>query len=329
MQMTSLKNVLTGIDSVFREALMYFFNLQGQEISWPSPSPIDGLPYVVSRGKGIYKPESNINAEEIALSVRQSLSSKYGDMDPVYRDDGTWVYAYHHEGAEFESSFTNFALKRNIDLRRPVVVLRQVKEKPGSLYRVEGIALVIAYSDGYFYLEGFNQDGLAHEDFANSLLDSVRGVEDERPDSLNKTPLDLEYDARQRAVRSIVQRQGQSKFRKGLLYQYQSRCVITKCEVENVLDAAHILPYNGPHTNDLSNGLLLRADLHNLFDLGLLAIDPKSRRVIISKRLEYSEYATFHDQITTEPLDPVHRPDEHHLQKHLEWCNNSAKHKSM
>lgn len=326
MQMTSLENVLTGIDSAFREALMYFFNLQGQEISWPSPSPIAGLPYVVSQGKGIYKPESNINTEEIALSVRQNLSSKYGDMDPVYRDDGTWVYAYHHEGTEFESSYTNYALKRNIDLRRPVVVLRQVKEKPGSLYRVEGVALVVAYLDGFFYLEGFNQDGLAHEDFSNSLVDSVSGIAVEEPDSADKTPIDLEHDARQQAMRSIVQRQGQSKFRKELLYQYQSKCAISECGVEYVLDAAHILPYNGPHTNELANGLLLRTDLHNLFDLGLLAIDPEKRCVLISKKLEGSEYATFHGQVIAEPVELHHRPTELNLRKHFHWCVNICGH---
>ena len=44
------------------------------------------------------------------------------------------------------------------------------------------------------------------------------------------------------------------------------------CREEEVLQAAHILPYTDAETNKIDNGLLLRADLHNLFDLYLISI---------------------------------------------------------
>jgi hypothetical protein len=90
---------------------------------------------------------------------------------------------------------------------------------------------------------------------------------------------DPECDARQRVLRELYARQGQARFRCDLLAIYDSRCAITGCSLEHILEAAHITPYLGPHTNDLSNGLLLRADIHTLWDKGLVAVDEESRKV--------------------------------------------------
>jgi hypothetical protein len=80
-------------------------------------------------------------------------------------------------------------------------------------------------------------------------------------------------DARERVLSSIVRRGGQPAFRHHLLAVYNGRCAITGCDVEAVLDAAHIVPFKGPDTNHPGNGLLLRTDLHTLFDLKLVAVD--------------------------------------------------------
>ena len=60
------------------------------------------------------------------------------------------------------------------------------------------------------------------------------------------------------------------KFRDALIGAYAGRCAITGCSVLDILEAAHITPYLGPDTNHVTNGLLLRADLHTLFDTCLL-----------------------------------------------------------
>jgi hypothetical protein len=100
-------------------------------------------------------------------------------------------------------------------------------------------------------------------------------------------------DERQRVLQSIVLRQGQPQFREGLLDAYGSKCAITDCDVQEALEAAHIIPYLGVETNHLSNGLILRADLHTLFDLFMFAIEPKSLKIIISPRLRN----TFYEQL--------------------------------
>ena len=97
-----------------------------------------------------------------------------------------------------------------------------------------------------------------------------------------------------RVQRSIIQRRGQPSFRRGLLTAYGYRCQITQYAGEPALEAAHIYPYSegGEHTNDLRNGLLLRADIHTLFDLGLLRVAPGSLEVRIMNPLAGSSYAS-------------------------------------
>ncbi|WP_281545883.1 HNH endonuclease [Grimontia sp. SpTr1] len=97
-------------------------------------------------------------------------------------------------------------------------------------------------------------------------------------------------DGRERILRQIVARQGQRKFRESLLAEYNSTCVVTGCNVIQALEAAHIIPYNGEETNHVQNGLLLRSDIHTLFDLGLISIDAKTMKVVISDQLQGSEY---------------------------------------
>ena len=71
-----------------------------------------------------------------------------------------------------------------------------------------------------------------------------------------------------------VIREGQAEFRKRLVAHYGAVCMVTGTAQASVIDAAHIVPYNGASTNALSNGLLLRKDIHALFDAGLLTIGP-------------------------------------------------------
>ncbi len=71
-------------------------------------------------------------------------------------------------------------------------------------------------------------------------------------------------------MRLVEQRAGQGLFREGVLRRFGSRCVVSDCDVEAVLEAAHIIPYAEGRSQDPGVGLLLRADLHTLFDRGLL-----------------------------------------------------------
>ena len=59
-------------------------------------------------------------------------------------------------------------------------------------------------------------------------------------------------------------------------------CAITRCDAIEALEAAHVRPYRGPGSNVVSNGLPLRSDIHILYDLDLIAIDPDMHEVTLS-----------------------------------------------
>jgi hypothetical protein len=147
-----------------------------------------------------------------------------------------------------------------------------------------------------------------------TLVDALQYEADNSRESLFD-PTNVE-DGRLRILAGIVRRQGQQTFRSKLLEAYRSRCVITRCSTPWVLEAAHIMPYRGRHTNTVSNGLLLRADIHTLFDLCLVSIDPDSRIVRISKRLSRTEYATMAGRRLLEPAKPSWRPSTATLAEH-------------
>lgn len=108
--------------------------------------------------------------------------------------------------------------------------------------------------------------------------------------------------------RVIVLRRGQSEFRKKLLLAYNNKCTITGTCVVNVLEAAHIYPYFGECTNKTSNGLLLRADIHTLFDLGLINID-EFYNVNVSHELKDSEYYIYNGAKLSLPKNECDHPN--------------------
>jgi putative restriction endonuclease len=114
----------------------------------------------------------------------------------------------------------------------------------------------------------------------------------------------------------MVSRRGQPAFRQSLLHAYGRTCAITGCTAEPVLEAAHLLPYRGPASNTVSNGLLLRADIHGLLALGLLAIDPHTRLVAVSAQLVGTEYATLAGRRLAEPVCATQRPAQTALESH-------------
>jgi hypothetical protein len=65
------------------------------------------------------------------------------------------------------------------------------------------------------------------------------------------------------------------------------------------------------------NGLLLRADLHTLFDLGLISVEPDSMTVVIAMSLKATSYADLQGRPVSAPKDPAARPSKQALQWHF------------
>jgi putative restriction endonuclease len=125
-------------------------------------------------------------------------------------------------------------------------------------------------------------------DFIPSLSD--RDAEDE---ASQPAFVPNESDRRAWVTRDIRARRGQTAFRNGLIERYGPRCMISNCGLLGIVEAAHISPYRGEEDNHLDNGVLLRSDLHTLFDLNLLGINPDTLQVAFhpdSERHGYDEY---------------------------------------
>lgn len=125
-----------------------------------------------------------------------------------------------------------------------------------------------------------------------------------------------EVDGRKKVLAEVARRQGQKAFRGRLIDAYGGACAITGTSVLDVLQAAHIRPYNGPKTNHVTNGLLLRADIHTLFDLKLVTVDPSSMTVCVSPLLADTPYASFHGSPLGLPPKPAQRPSGAALANH-------------
>jgi hypothetical protein len=133
-------------------------------------------------------------------------------------------------------------------------------------------------------------DGLATTDTnAGAFSGQLDLIENSESGLYPFQPSDQE-DGRKRVLQNVVRRQGQPKFRASLIKEYEGRCAVTQCSVLVTLEAAHVTPYLGPQTNSVCNGLLLRADVHTLWDLGLIAIDPNSMTVSVNPQVQDLNY---------------------------------------
>jgi hypothetical protein len=75
----------------------------------------------------------------------------------------------------------------------------------------------------------------------------------------------------------VRQRLGQGAFRVLVTDAYERRCAVTGEKALPVLQAAHIRPVTKEGTHQLDNGLLLRSDIHALFDQGYVTVTPDHR----------------------------------------------------
>ena len=113
-------------------------------------------------------------------------------------------------------------------------------------------------------------------------------------------PLIVEwYDSRK--YHKGLARPEQAAFRGGVMELFGSKCAITGCTVHETLEAAHVIPVSEGGGYAPDNGILLRRDIHRLFDLNLVAIDPECLEVAIADRIanDYGQYAK----------SPVNLPD--------------------
>jgi hypothetical protein len=146
----------------------------------------------------------------------------------------------------------------------------------------------------------------------------VEAVSPEEPLVPFDLDLDSPVDERRRMVSEQAVRDGAAAFRAAVFAAWNNRCAVTKTSIDTVLDAAHIYRYLGPKTNDVRNGLPLRADIHRLFDKYLLSIVPNESgaKVMVSKTLSSTRYGKLDGTSVSFPPSRATRPDRQVLEHH-------------
>ena len=316
--MEVLQDLLARLPVRHRAALEWFHRHAGTQQPWPNEIETpEGPTLLATRAKGIYKPAWS----EYALSARQVLKSRYPEIGPEFRADGTWSYGYFQENDDpqaRDSEYANRGLQRCWQDLVPIGVMRQIRPKPAVRYQIMGLALVAGWEGGYFFFEGFGRDDLAHPPGEGTEIELL--VSEQQRSAMEERAFDAlsVIDARERVLAQIVRRRGQQEFREKLLEAYGRRCAITGCDAIEALEAAHIKPYLGSETNHVQNGLLLRADVHTLFDLGLIAVAPESMTVVIAASLGGTSYGELAGARVREPANPAMRPSWDVLRWHWE-----------
>lgn len=277
------------------------------------PKPTTPIP--LSRDSGIYIPGATQveydGGRRYALSVHSTGHKKYDDRSPIPLADGTWLLSYAaHDGSDLSQGY-NAALMNCLNDGIPVGVF--VKEAPG--YRVLGLAYVEQYNSitRMFTLHGPVSTAT---ETAGSFV--PHGFE-ELPEDEQKILMELDgQDERRVVTAQQVRREQQGKFREALLQAYSETCAITGVNVPEVLQAAHINPYRGRKSQVVNNGILLRADLHLLYDAHLISVEPDSLSVSLSKRLDGTTYLRYNHQRLREPVSADLAPNVDLLAIHYE-----------
>jgi len=194
--------------------------------------------------------------------------------------------------------------------------MRQIDARPRPLYQILGVARVVNWVAGYFVLEGYS----GHGSPTSHIVEIDPRENDKAAGLVGQEPGVGAWHERDRVDRVIALRRGQQAFRSKLLVAYDGTCAITSCVARPALEAAHISTRASADDNAAANGLLLRADVHTLFDLGYIAVHEGDLTVLVSSELERTEYECIHGRLLGTPRDECFLPDRLALQRHRAWA---------
>ena len=168
--------------------------------------------------------------------------------------------------------------------------------------------------------QGFDSETGVGNSLWNAVSERLKSVPPTRIDTAIATVSAIESGGYGKP-QIVLPRLGQGSFRVLVTDVYDRRCAFTGERTLPVLDAAHITPYSVSKRHELPNGLLMRSDLHRLFDGGYLTVDPVERKVVVSNRIRQEfengkEYYRLEGQMVREPSDPNMRPLSENLEYH-------------
>lgn len=261
--------------------------------------------------QNISRPNSSADWEggEILIEARSPVLARVGghlEAPNISEGDELWIWT--HEDEQFGGGL-GLTAKAIAGKQKPAdgdtaLELRNVTLLPRPFgFRDLGVgptgSRLIDYIRTYRHRLVYLIEDDDYEDFERVVDDHSRELSDavrysysegwER--EIHNHKKDLLQGLKERKLSTQKARPGQAQFREALMRRYKGRCVVSKCSIPEAIEAAHVMPHTGdPKWDHPDNGLLLRRDLHSLFDAMLWSIDPKSNKLRISDRLRTTTY---------------------------------------
>ncbi|MGQ0675056.1 MAG: HNH endonuclease [Rhodospirillales bacterium] len=119
----------------------------------------------------------------------------------------------------------------------------------------------------------------------------------------------------------VKPRLGQGAFRILVTDLYNRRCTITGERTLPALEAAHIRPFGEGGDHEPTNGLLLRRDIHRLFDRGYVTVTPDLQFMVSRRIREEYENGRAYYELSGRPIVPPKRADQQPDESALRWHN--------
>jgi hypothetical protein len=291
---------------------------------------LEKLPIRIPDYKGSHPFSSGISVEAYGLEgLKKKSVTKHARTDwferklfAIWREIGKPVpYAFRTADGTIRSmdaGCLGFLLNRT----RPELIA-QTDPNTGEIIAVEPAGL---FRTRYDRLEASLREEIRPEilvrpesaQVGTTIKDSASGS-NERPALELGFNLDDPPDERRSELSRRAIREGAAAFRNEQMNLWASKCAATGCNIREALDAAHIFRYLGEHTNRPDNGILLRADIHKLFDRNLIAVAESEGQLVwrVSTRLVGSDYATLHGRLVAWGSEVSAFPHRELLARHL------------
>jgi putative restriction endonuclease len=216
--------------------------------------------------------------------------------------------------ADQELVLGNAGLVRAYEERQPVRVIRgssgDKRYAPASGYRYDGLFGVTDVWPETRELDGFRIWRFRLTKISTIDVSASKSDSDESEDDT------VSWTGGRRT--SLVRvRRGQRMFRAGLLEKYGLICAVTGAAPKEVLHAAHLRAFAEHETHNRNEGMLLRADVHSLFDAGLLTVNTSNNTILVAPTLRgHAVYGQFLGMTLAIPAHLM--PDKEALDEHRE-----------
>lgn len=333
----SLDRALKLVPPEFSQAYDWFSNNVGERIPALPMGRYKpkGFGFPLARQSGIHSPSYNAlpskgaHSRKYALSIHSQGHTYYDDADVIRREDGTWIFDYQahrrlnklneldgDRGQDYNEQLMNCMFDGV-----PVGVMIKQHDNRGG-YLVLGLAYIERYNE---LTDTFTLHGPVNSTTETAGL-FFRFDQSQMTIEQIKTLIDEDQeDTRIRITTEQVKRQQQSLFRQKVAAAYGGSCALTEVDIQEVLQAAHIDPYRGPKSQIVCNGMLLRADIHLLYDAHLATVEPVTYVFRIAPKLRSSKYSYFDGTTINVPRCPAERPNDTLLgYQYKQFCMQKA-----